>query len=299
MSYDPALTRRMWHQLEPVHAVFYYAPEVFAVAGELGFDVETRWPSYFPWRAAPLGPAGPHLVSSAFYSFSPAMVAEHVPAAWSVASPEKVLQARLTAVDRLFTALLGEEIHDPRLAEAATLARQAAEAADVAGRTLAAANLDLPWPDRPHLLLWQAITVIREHRGDGHLVALAHAGLDACEALVSFAAVGAAPAETFASRGWTGEEWAAATERLASRGWLDKAGNATDLGIRRRAEIERRTDELAEAPWRALGEERADRLADLLVPALTAVLNTGLFPQHTTLGIGRIPNPTWETPAES
>ena len=40
---DYGLARRMWHQLEPVHAVFWYAPEVFAV------------PADAPWRA--LGPA--------------------------------------------------------------------------------------------------------------------------------------------------------------------------------------------------------------------------------------------------
>ena len=35
---DYGLTRRMWHQLEPIHAVFRYAPAVFAasVAGRAG-----------------------------------------------------------------------------------------------------------------------------------------------------------------------------------------------------------------------------------------------------------------------
>ena len=47
---DYGLARRMWHQLEPVHAVFWYAPEVFAEAAALGYDVTTRWPSYFAWR---------------------------------------------------------------------------------------------------------------------------------------------------------------------------------------------------------------------------------------------------------
>jgi hypothetical protein len=50
---EHGLTRRMWHQLEPVHAVFWYAPQVFAEAAALGYDVETRWPSYFAWRLAP------------------------------------------------------------------------------------------------------------------------------------------------------------------------------------------------------------------------------------------------------
>ncbi|MFY9927456.1 MAG: hypothetical protein WAK82_05590 [Streptosporangiaceae bacterium] len=43
--------------------------------------------------------------------------------------------------------------------------------------------------------------MLREHRGDGHIAALQVAGLDPCEALVSFAAIGPAPQVTFASRG--------------------------------------------------------------------------------------------------
>lgn len=82
---DYGLARRMWHQLEPVHAVFWYAPEVFAEAAALGYEVTTRWPSYFAWRLAPLGTAGPRLAASACYSFSPDMVTAHVPAAWAVA----------------------------------------------------------------------------------------------------------------------------------------------------------------------------------------------------------------------
>ncbi len=91
---DLGLARRMWHQLEPVHAVFWYAPEVFTEAGALGYEVEARWPSYFAWRLAPLGGAGPRLAASACYSFSPDMVAAYVPAAWAVAAPERVLAAR-------------------------------------------------------------------------------------------------------------------------------------------------------------------------------------------------------------
>src|SRR5258708_32367109 len=56
---DYGLARRMWHQLEPVHAGFWYAQEVFAEAAALGYDVSTRWPSYFAWRRAPRGAAGP------------------------------------------------------------------------------------------------------------------------------------------------------------------------------------------------------------------------------------------------
>jgi len=281
----------MWHHLEPVHAVFYYAPDVFAEAAALGYAVDTRWPSYFAWRAAPLGAAGPGRVSAAFYSFSPGMVAEHVPAAWAVASPEKVLAARIRAVDRMWRTLLAEQLGEPGLAEAAQLAREAALAAGTAGRPLAAGNADLPWPDEPHLMLWQAATVLREHRGDGHVATLLAAGLDPCEALVSFAAIGAAPEETFASRGWTAPEWAAARDRLASRGWVDADGNATGRGRDGRDEIEWRTDRLADAPWHALGAERAQRLAELLLPILGAAVGSGLFPEHSTLGMRTVPAP--------
>ena len=112
---DYGLARRMWHQLEPVHAVLWYAPEVFAEAAALGYEVKTRWPSYFAWRLAPLGAVGPRLAASACYSFSPHMVGAHVPAAWAVASPPQILAARERAVDRMYRALLGDLIDSPGL----------------------------------------------------------------------------------------------------------------------------------------------------------------------------------------
>ncbi|GAA4238180.1 hypothetical protein GCM10022254_53050 [Actinomadura meridiana] len=287
MAENPASARWMWHQLEPLHALFWYSPEVFAEAETLGYDVRERWPSYFAWRAAPLGAAGPRTVAAAFYSFSPRMVADHVPAAWAVASPDRVLAARLRAVDRMYRTLLdGLDV-----SEAADLARAAAEAASTAGRPIAAANADLPWPDEPHLVLWHAIGILREQRGDGHVAALLTAGLDPVEALVSFAAVGAAPVETFASRGWTDDEWSAARDRLASRGLVLPDGTATDRGRELRDSVERTTDDLAYEPWRTLGPDKADRLAELAMPVLVKVLETGLMPAQNTLGIGKIEAP--------
>ncbi|MFI0454522.1 hypothetical protein [Actinomadura sp. 6N118] len=291
MSQDPGFARHMWHQLEPVHALFWYAPEVFDEAKALGFDIDVRWPSYFAWRSAPLGAAGPEQVAAAFYSFNPRMVAEHIPAAWAIAPPDRILAARLRAVDRMYRVLPGIKIDGPEVAEAAGLARAAAEAANTAGRPIAAANADLTWPDEPHLVLWHAINILREHRGDGHVAALLTAGLDPAEALVSFAAIGAAPVETFTSRGWTGEEWQAAQDRLASRGLVDAGGQATDKGRELRDSVERRTDDLAIAPWEALGKEKADRLAELTLPILIANLETGLLPASNTLGIGKVQAP--------
>ncbi|KAA6218034.1 SCO6745 family protein [Streptomyces filamentosus] len=282
----------MWHLLEPLHALHYYAPEAFEEAAALGYGVGERWPAYFAWRAAPLGAAGTVRVASAFYSFSPAMVGRYVPAAWEVAAPGDVLAARLRAADRTLRAVLGDgaggPAASPGLAEAAGLARRAAEAADTAGRPLAAAHAELPWADEPHLVLWQAATLLREHRGDGHLAALLGAGLDPVEALVSFASIGAAPEAVFASRGWTAEEWAAARDRLAVRGLVDADGGATPAGRELRAGVERRTDELAAAPWAALGEDATARLAELLGGPWLAAIGSGLLPSDNTLGIGKV-----------
>ncbi|MFJ3712819.1 hypothetical protein [Streptomyces sp. NPDC090053] len=280
--------RQMWHLLEPLHAVVYYAPQVFEEAESLGYDTGERWPSYFALRAAPLGAVGSRQVASAFYSFSPRMVAEHAPAAWDIAAPREVIAARTRGVDRAYRALLGERTDSPDLAEAAALARRAAEAARTEGRPLAAANAELPWPGEPHLVLWQAATILREHRGDGHLAALLTAGLDSVEALVSFASIGAAPVGVFASRGWNEHEWAAAGERLLARGLLNADGAGTDAGRALRAEVERRTDQLAAHPWQELGAENTARLAELLGPLWLEVLGSGLLPRETTLGIGKV-----------
>ncbi|MET9828590.1 hypothetical protein ABZ078_04630 [Streptomyces sp. NPDC006385] len=280
--------RQLWHLLEPLHAVLYYAPEVFEEAAALGYPTEERWPSYFPYRAAPLGAVGGERVTSAFYSFSPRTVAEHIDHAWKIAEPEALLRARARGIDRAYRAIFGARTDSKELGEAAALARRAAEAADTAGRPLAAAHAALDWPEVPHLQLWHAATLLREHRGDGHIAALLVAGLDPVESLVSFAAIGAASVERFESRGWSPEEWASARARLAARGLVDADGTATEAGRELRRTVEDHTDRLAAVPWRALSAEELDRLVELLGEFWVAVLSSGLLPSETTLGIGKV-----------
>ncbi|KUL28961.1 SCO6745 family protein [Streptomyces regalis] len=285
---EPGRVRQLWHLLEPLHAVLYYAPEVFEEAAALGYAAKERWPSYFPYRAAPLGAVGAEQVTSAFYSFSPRMVAEHIDLAWKIASPEALLQARVRGVDRAYRAIFGDRTHSPELAEAAALARRVAEAANTAGRPLAAANAALDWPEAPHLQLWHAATLLREHRGDGHIAALLVAGLDPVESLVSFAAIGAASVERFESRGWSAEEWAAARDSLIARGLVDADGTATEAGRELRRVVEEHTDQLASAPWQSLTVDEVDRLVELLGEFWVAALASGLLPSETTLGIGKV-----------
>ncbi|CAM5731564.1 hypothetical protein STENM223S_07450 [Streptomyces tendae] len=47
LSNDNGRVRQMWHLLEPLHAVLYFAPQVFEEAESLGYRTDERWPSYF------------------------------------------------------------------------------------------------------------------------------------------------------------------------------------------------------------------------------------------------------------
>ncbi|MET9609753.1 hypothetical protein ABZZ17_32605 [Streptomyces sp. NPDC006512] len=284
--HEPTAIRKLWQLLEPLHALAYFAPESYEEAGSLGYDTGERWPLYFAFRAAPLGPVTPRLVTSLFYGFAPPMVERHVSRAWRTAPPERVLAARATATDRALRALLGPRTDSRDLAEAARIARRAAEAAPTAGRPLAAANAALPWPQAPHTVLWHAATILREHRGDGHLAALQAHHLDPVESLVLQAGVGAAPVEAFENRGWSADEWSAAEGRLTARGLLAPDASATEAGLTLRTTVERLTDELATAPWAGLTLDETARLAELLLPPVLDVVGTGLLPAQGTLGIG-------------
>jgi hypothetical protein len=211
---DEHRARRLWRALEPYHAVVYFAPEPQAACTELG--TRGYWMSYFALRAAPLGAAPPELIAALFYGFAPRLVARAVPDTWRVAAPERFLAVRLEAVDAALHRLLGPEtLRSAEVAEAAGLAREAALAALTAGRAMGAANAALPWPEPAHLVLWHAQTVLREHRGDGHVAALLTAGLDPVESLALHAAeIAMDPDWMRTRRGWTEDEWAAGVDRL-------------------------------------------------------------------------------------
>ena len=86
------------------------------------------------------------------------------------------------------------------------------------GRALFAANAALPWPDEPFAVLWHAATLLREHRGDGHVAALTAAGVSGRQANVLHAtAVGTPPELLTIGRDYDDEEWNANVSALAER----------------------------------------------------------------------------------
>lgn len=263
------VARRAWLGLEAVHAVVYFAPEASRTFADLG--LKGFWMGYFASRAAPFGAVGPDLVEATFFGFAPAMVRRALPDAWSYASPASVLAARREAADAALQRLLP----DADLAAVATLARDAAEHADPGGRPLFAAHRGLPWPTEPRLVLWHAATLLREHRGDGHVAACVAAGLGGLDAHVLQSLTSDVPRETLQpNRGWTDEEWAAAESRVRAGG---------DPVERKRA-IEDRTDAAALAPYEAVD---AELLCSLLEPLRLAIHDGSGIPIPNPMGLPR------------
>lgn len=277
MAVDRTTARKTWRTLEPFHGVVYFAPE--AADAYEGVGLESRM-GYFASRAAPMGAVPAEVVIATFYNFEPGLVRSAIPAAWDLATPETIVAARFEAMDVILRRLLGEAIDGAAVVEALELARRAAAACAPEGRPLYAGHASLAEPDEPHLALWHNVTLVREFRGDGHLAALVGAGLSGCEALVVHAASGEAPVDMLrATRAWSDEAWRAAEDGLRSRGWLDADGALTDVGLAGRAEVEDRTDDMALAPWQALGDEGSTRLRELVRPYSKAIVEGGTFPR--------------------
>jgi hypothetical protein len=277
--------RAAWQYGEPVHAVIYYAPERRAATDALG--LKGGWMSYFGCRAAPLGAATAPVVTALFYVFHPQMVARAIPDAWSCATPTALLDARLSAVDGAMRRILGEDVvSSPSVVRAADLAAAAVAGCDMDGRPMGAANQAVPEPDEPHLRLWQALTAIREHRGDGHVNRLVEAGVSPSEALVLQAGTGRSPEDGLrANRGWSADEWSAAAAALAARGLVDEDMRITEAGARLRQAIEDGTDRLAAPVVAAIGDDGAEELVGLLRPLADAVMAAGAVPAHNNMGV--------------
>jgi hypothetical protein len=277
---DAATARRMWTLFEPVHTISYFAQPVksaFEEAGLRGF-----WRGYFAGRAAPIGRVGPAPVLAAFFSFAPRMVERALPAVWELISPAEALTAREAGAVAALRDLLGLRDIDPVPGPVAAVADRlaaVAEHVDVAGRTLGASNAALRVPAEPLARLWHAATVLREHRGDGHIAALVAADIDAPEALaLRVAASSTERALMQPARGWTDDEWDGAATRLVGRGLLQPDGAATEDGARLHRNIEAATDRAAARPWARLNAAEIDDLADLLLPIATACAVVLPFP---------------------
>lgn len=272
--------RRGWASLETLHVVCYFAPEVTEQHVALGLHPRL---SYFASRSAALGPVGPEVSAATFYVFAPWLHRKALPAAWESVTPERLVQARRDGTASALRRLVGE----PDVTEALEIARRVTEGLTLPGRALYAAHAALPWPGTDLLDLWHAATLVREHRGDGHVAVLTAAGLDPVEATVLDGIWSGRSAFLHQTRGWTEDELAAATGRLTDRGWLDDGAHLTDEGRAVREEVENRTELAALEGWRRVGREDAERLAVLLAPVCAAVLDAQMLPEGLTASLRR------------
>lgn len=282
---DARFARALWRVLEPLHAVVYFAPDAKTAFEECG--LHGFWRGYFASRAAPMGRVPPAVVIATFYNFSPEMVRWAMTDTWELTDPAAVIAARVRLADRTLGRWLGEDaLGSSEVTEAATLTRRVAEAASPLGRPLFAGYTALDWPDEPHLVLWHAATLVREHRGDGHVMALVGEQIDGCEANVLAGASGATTGELQrASRQWPEDEWNAAIARLRRSGWLADDATLTAAGAAAKQRVEDRTDDLAAPPVAALDDADQRRLLELLGRLSRAVLDAGEITFPNPIGL--------------
>ncbi|GAA4930068.1 hypothetical protein EV188_101320 [Actinomycetospora succinea] len=273
--------RRLFELLEPICLVTFFADECHEELAALGH--RTYWDGYFASRAAPLGRVPAAVVHAAFYSFADGEAARHIPSAWETIPPEASLAARERGSAASLRRLLGDELAgSPGLVRAADLAVRAAQGAPVEGRVNFAGMRALPVPSDPVARLWHAATMLREHRGDGHIAALLGERIGGTEAhVLSAVAMGIAPPESFGRiHHLPRARLAAVMAGLRERGIIDAEGRFTEAGRATRERIEDRTDELAAAPYEALSPAERDELVAALEP-LTAALVAGGIPMPT------------------
>jgi hypothetical protein len=276
----PAQGRSAFQAAEPIHAMIYFTPHFLPAYEAVG--LRGRRMGYFASRAAAMGPVPADVVIATFFNFNPDLVRGAIPDAWTLASPQAILGARLKAVDISLREAWRDRVDSAEVAEAAELAAVAARAAVQwpHGRPLFGAHAELPWPAEPHLALWHAQTLLREFRGDGHVALLTTSGLTPVEALVTHAAAGkVADTALRVSRAWGDADWAAGVASVRARGWLADGDELalSEAGRAFRQGLEDRTDELAVGAWAALGPAGCDRLAELARPLSQAVIDSGVY----------------------
>jgi hypothetical protein len=269
MPHPQPKIHRMFELIEPIATIaFSKGPsEAFLALGLRGY-----WDGYFAGRAAPLGTAPAEVVHAILYNFADGEVARHIPWVWGKTTPEEAIVVR----ERSSTAALGQRIgklaESDGLTRVADLAIRAAVSAPTQGRALYAGLLALDVPEDPVARLWHAATLLREHRGDGHNIALVAHGVGGTEAHVLLAlSFGMKAADFSRTHHLPDAQLAAVVDGLRRRGLVDAADSFTDAGRTLRERIEALTDELAAPPYDALTADEFEELVAGLEPIAAAV----------------------------
>jgi hypothetical protein len=265
------MARRMFELVEPIGVIPYAADDPNEAMFALGFT--DYWDTYFAGRAAPLGRVPTEVVDALFYNFAPGEVARHIPKVWRTTTPEAAIAARQTGCVTALRRILGAHVESHAFARATDLLLDAATSAPFEGRPMYAALRALPIPDDVVARLFHAASLLREHRGDGHIVALMSEGIGGVEAHVLHALDMGMPAEKFGRiHHLPAAQLAGVIDGMRDRGLIGADGWLSERGQAVKQRVEALTDDLAAKPYESLDPAQLDELMAALDPLATLLL---------------------------
>jgi hypothetical protein len=263
--------RALRDAIEPIATICFWAEPAYERYAANGLDFLG---GYIWGRSCVLGEPEGTVVASAFGVFEPGLVVSLYDAARAACGLDQVRAAKEAGAVESLRQVLGEP---DGLEEVVARLRRAAAAADPYGRTMHAGLSALPWPADPLGQLWHACTILREHRGDGHLAGWVTAGLNGLQAnLLTELVVGWEPFAYTASRGWSPDAMEAGMASLEARG-LVAGGELSEDGRRLRAELEMVTDRSVQPVVDELGDD-LPALVETLDGWSRKIVDKGWFP---------------------
>lgn len=264
------MARRMYELTEPIGLIPYSADEPNETMFALGFT--DYWDTYFAGRSAPLGIIPAEVVDALFYNFAPGEVARHIPKVWRTTTPDLAIAARQTGCAKALRRILSDRVDSASFARAVELLLKAAASAPLEGRPMYAALRAIPIPDDVVMRFFHAASLLREHRGDGHIAALMAEGVGGLEAHVLFALdMGMAPENFGRIHHLPAAQLVAVTAGMRERGLIGDDGWLTEEGRGVKQRVESVTDDLAARPYEILTSRELQELIVLLEP-LAALL---------------------------
>lgn len=271
------IARELWRAIEPFHQIVYRSPEATQEYERIGLSRPEL--QYFGNRLAALGNVGLHHAVAVLFGFNPDYVARAVPEVWTHADASDVTTARFVAAERTLSRILGDEASSPKMQQCATTARRMVESLNFAGAPMAAAHMDLPYPDDPMMQLWHSSTILREHRGDAHWRATSAHGVDSVECHILHAADGAMPADMLQRvSGWSDDAWNAAIDRLRAKDLVAPNDlRLTSSGRSIKTSIEVQTDQAAAACCEVVGSDAAVQLRETMRPWTNLIMDSGVI----------------------
>jgi hypothetical protein len=255
----------MFELVEPIGVIPYSADEPNEAMFALGFT--NYWDTYFAGRAAPLGSVPAEVVDALFYNFAPGEVARHIPKVWRITTPEAAIAARQRGCVKTLRRILGDHVDSPAFSRVADLLIEAAISAPVEGRPMYAALRAIPIPDDVVARVFHGASLLREHRGDGHIAALMVEGIGGLESHVLVALEMGMPAERFGRiHHLPAPQLAAVIDGLRDRGLVGEDGWFSERGRAVKQRVESLTDQLAAKPYEGLEADEREELMNALEP---------------------------------